>query len=435
MRWILFASILLSSLVVAGCFNDEVSAPGLDPATPEGATRPADSGVLLTREDLLSRPAKGIQGGADVAVTEFDADTLVVRPGDSLTLSATLANLGGQPAGGPFDAWIGVLDTDFEFGRLTVDSLAVGETRSGTVHYSVPVAKFAKAYPPGTYTLYCTHDFGDINPTNDFLLLNVQLLPDEPVGTIVIDVTPDEIMAGWTLTGPDGSSRTGNGDTTLWPMPAGEYTVEWFPVMGYPTPPPMQGVLTEGQIMTFNGRYSQGSSSFGMYFDQDATESCSPAGFLDHVTAYIIYRDPELIQIRGFECGFDITLPAQPGASIISAVTTTFPVPATDVGINDPGRGVYNLIVGFNYALGTVPATVVATLDILVLDQGEIDITLRAADPQSPPLDDLPKVVRNDYGLTSVSMAYAPGVPALVITGGDPCAAAVADFPVEQQDN
>ncbi len=172
------------------------------------------------------------------------------------------------------------------------------------------------------------------------------------------------------------------------------------------------------------GSYAQ--ETMRMFFNDNPTDpltdySCTTGNFLDHITAYIIYQNPSLTQTRGFECGYDVTLPGAKGAAINTSITASFPLQATDVGVDNSTAGTYNRIVGFSDPLATSTNTVLATLDIFILDSGEIDITMRPADPQSPPLDGNPKVVKSDFNLQSVPMWYGEGSPALIINPTGAC--------------
>ena len=78
--------------------------------------------------------------------------------------------------------------------------------------------------------------------------------PYQKEETIVIDQTPDAMAgAGWTLTGPQ--NETGSGDTTFTDMPAGAYTIAWNVVSGYVTPISAPQTLTDNGTITFNGVY------------------------------------------------------------------------------------------------------------------------------------------------------------------------------------
>jgi len=160
--------------------------------------------------------------------------------------------------------------------------------------------------------------------------------------------------------------------------------------------------------------------ALGMYFAANDS-SCTTGAFLDHITAYIVYLNPQLPETRGFECGYDLTLPAAKGAAINTNISVSFPVSATDVGVDDSPNGNYNRIVGYSGPVATSGATIMATLDIFVLDAGQIDITMRPASPQSPPLDGNPKVVKGNFDLLSVPQSNASGSASLVINGATPC--------------
>ena len=154
------------------------------------------------------------------------------------------------------------------------------------------------------------------------------------------------------------------------------------------------------------GSYAQ--ETLGMWFEQPDT-SCTTAAFLDHVTAHIVYMNPSIPSTRGFECGYDATLPGAKGAQINTNISVSFPIDVIDVGLDDSGAGTYNRIVGFSTPLPTTSATIMCILDIFVLDAGQINILMRPAAPQSPPIDGNPKVVKEDFNLVSVPLAHASG--------------------------
>ena len=86
--------------------------------------------------------------------------------------------------------------------------------------------------------------------------------PPADTGTIVIDQTPNALVgAGWTLTGPQ--TESGSGDATLADMPVGQYTLTWAAVSGYITPSSdTQTLATDGTI-TFSGTYVEDSADTG----------------------------------------------------------------------------------------------------------------------------------------------------------------------------
>jgi formylglycine-generating enzyme required for sulfatase activity len=80
--------------------------------------------------------------------------------------------------------------------------------------------------------------------------------------TIVIDQTPDVLAgAGWSLTGPQDES--GSGDMILADMPAGQYTIIWNEVTDYITPADDTQTLEADGTITFNGTYHQEGSHEG----------------------------------------------------------------------------------------------------------------------------------------------------------------------------
>ena len=77
-------------------------------------------------------------------------------------------------------------------------------------------------------------------------------------GQISIGMNPDDLSAGWTLSGPAGIKRTGVGSALLNGMPVGSYTLLWNPVPGYasPTPNPVTLSLTANSRRELFGNYN-----------------------------------------------------------------------------------------------------------------------------------------------------------------------------------
>jgi len=74
------------------------------------------------------------------------------------------------------------------------------------------------------------------------------------VGTIIIDQTPDVLVgAGWSLTGPQDGS--GSGDQTLTDMPLGDYTLTWDSLEGWAEPQGSTHTVSVGSTVTFPGTY------------------------------------------------------------------------------------------------------------------------------------------------------------------------------------
>ncbi|MBU8869545.1 MAG: formylglycine-generating enzyme family protein [Gemmatimonadales bacterium] len=76
---------------------------------------------------------------------------------------------------------------------------------------------------------------------------------EEFTGTIVINPTPDDIDAPWTLSGQ--TDQSGIGSSKLTEMPVGEYTLTWGNIPGYSTPSNQPQNLSDGGTITFSGTY------------------------------------------------------------------------------------------------------------------------------------------------------------------------------------
>ena len=85
----------------------------------------------------------------------------------------------------------------------------------------------------------------------------------QATGTIVIDPAPDSIDAPWTLTAPDGGTRTGAGDMTLANMAVGTYAITWEAVTGWNTPDEGEATLTEGGTITLSCTYTEEAVTTG----------------------------------------------------------------------------------------------------------------------------------------------------------------------------
>lgn len=238
-----------------------------------------------------------------------------------------------------------------------------------------------------------------------------------PVGTVVINPEPNAISAPWTLDGP-GGQQTGNGDVTLFDQLTGSYTITWEAVAGYDTPAGETLNLNSGQVITFAGTYvQQTSEAFGIWLDTAATQSCTEAAFLSHVAAYIVYSDPSVPSVRGFEAS--LTLTRASGTSFNTSVSKTYPVSATDVGNSSGAIGIYNFIVGYSEPVPTSANTVVVTLDFFFLEQESVHVALGASNPESPPITGQPAVVKEDFTLLDVGVGN--GMLDL-LSGGETCA-------------
>ncbi|NCQ34006.1 S8 family serine peptidase [bacterium] len=286
-------------------------------------------------------------------------------------------------------------------GDLTISSLAPGD-------YTVTWGAVAGYVTPagGTQTL----------AAGGSITFNGVYTP-VPVGTIVINAEPNAINAPWTLDGP-GGQQTGNGDVTLLGQLTGSYTITWGAVAGYDTPAGETLNLNSSQVITFAGTYvQQTSEAFGIWLDADATQSCAEAAFLSHVAAYIVYSDPSVPSVRGFEAS--LTLTRAGGATFNTSVSTTYPVSSIDVGLTNASAGIYNFITGYSVPVPTSTNTVMATLDFFMLELESVHVALGPSDPESPPITGQPAVVKEDFTLLDVGVGN--GLMDL-LSGGETCA-------------
>lgn len=78
------------------------------------------------------------------------------------------------------------------------------------------------------------------------------------LGTILVDVNPDGLNAPWTVSGPNGFFRSGNGDESLAEIELGTYTINFTPVSGWelPVPAMVTHVLTDGELFSATGTYT-----------------------------------------------------------------------------------------------------------------------------------------------------------------------------------
>jgi hypothetical protein len=142
--------------------------------------------------------------------------------------------------------------------------------------------------------------------------------------------------------------------------------------------------------------------NLGMYFDTQGDVVCRTAAFLNHVPAYILYTNPTLPSLRGFEMGLDLV------GAVNTSVAKSFPVPTTDVGANNTGGISYNFIAGFAAPMLTSPATVLCTLDIFFLDFTPVSFICGPSAPSSN-TDGLAMVMLEDFSLMGVDTSNMPG--------------------------
>jgi len=181
-------------------------------------------------------------------------------------------------------------------------TLPSGATASGSG------SAFLPSMPAGTYTIA----WGDVadwvspspNPHSEILEAGAELgllgeyIYAPPLGSIVVDVQPDDTYAPWSLSGPDGYALSGQGDRTLAALPLGEYTLIWGEVAFYFTPEvnPVTGQLGESEPLMIAGVYSPDDSidRVGIYADSLGTVRAVTIEPNTIVTVYIVAHLPSL---------------------------------------------------------------------------------------------------------------------------------------------
>jgi hypothetical protein len=154
------------------------------------------------------------------------------------------------------------------------------------------------------------------------------------------------------------------------------------------------------------------SDQLGLYFDQQGLEVCRQAGFATLNEIYLLYLNPTVEALHGFECSVTLRS-AQEVASVMT--TYSYATPAIDVGDYDSVHR--NLIVGFGEPLALSQATVLASTQILYFDEEPLDIVLGPADPASLGAE-TPLVLLEDFTLMAVGIS-TPDTPALQINAVD----------------
>ncbi len=74
-------------------------------------------------------------------------------------------------------------------------------------------------------------------------------------GDLVVNISPEALSPGWTVTGPCDYSLSGNADQVVNDVAVGDYSVAWQTVPGYITPQNQSLTLVQDGQITFNGNY------------------------------------------------------------------------------------------------------------------------------------------------------------------------------------
>jgi len=150
----------------------------------------------------------------------------------------------------------------------------------------------------------------------------------------------------------------------------------------------------------------------GFYFDPLGETIDLELATFSPFTLYIIYTNPTLESIRGFEC--DLAMYSDgPTQSII--LDTAYPVPQVDIGSKSQSRAMY--IVGFTEPIPTTPATVLAQVNLFYLDSSPLLFYQGPAEPASLG-SGLPVVMGEDFALLPTGLSVPDG-PAATVNGED----------------
>ncbi|PJA74766.1 hypothetical protein CO151_08530 [bacterium CG_4_9_14_3_um_filter_65_15] len=142
---------------------------------------------------------------------------------------------------------------------------------------------------------------------------------------------------------------------------------------------------------------------------------CQDVPFLSQPVLQLVWHNPSMAVVGGFECGWDL---AGSSTNYLTIFTIHFPIEAyaLDIGLKDPLAGDYNIICGFGSPLPTSKATVLATIDVVFLESAPndmIDLTLRNAIPPSFFGETRPIVASDTYELFPVELRHVAGSPSV----------------------
>jgi|GEM_PF-1720975 len=87
--------------------------------------------------------------------------------------------------------------------------------------------------------------------------------PTTPSGTVSVVCLPDTLAGAWTLKLPGGLLAVGAGDSTLYNLPVGDYSIAWEPLPDYATPAPDTLSMAQGSSIEFQGVYQRPDGDTG----------------------------------------------------------------------------------------------------------------------------------------------------------------------------
>lgn len=171
------------------------------------------------------------------------------------------------------------------------------------------------------------------------LAANYTADPD-PVGTVNIDITPNQINADWTLQRSGGSPQQGSGDETLTDLPTGQYTLTFEDVEDYltPLPNPRQFTLdpdeTQNIAVTYEEDPGGGGPSTGTVVVDPRPESINapwnlsgPSGYSTSGSGKMTLQDLDVgdytVSWQSVS-GWQTPNPSQQSLTLLASQTLTF---------------------------------------------------------------------------------------------------------------
>ena len=217
---------------------------------------------ILTLPDSTNQSGVGDQNLADMPVGEYSLvwDSVSGWNSPSPPSPQTLAKDGSITFTGDYVQQVGTVivnpEPDIANSTWTLiypDTSAISGTGNQTLQ-DQPVGNYSITWDP-------VSGWGNPAPSPGQLLSDAGTITFEGTytqnnDTILIFVDPEE--ATWTLTRPDRSNETGQGDRVFVNMPTGNYTIHWEELNGWNQPNPDTETLTlvvTGPPITFTGMY------------------------------------------------------------------------------------------------------------------------------------------------------------------------------------
>ena len=143
--------------------------------------------------------------------------------------------------------------------------------------------------------------------------------------------------------------------------------------------------------------------SMGVYFDLAGDSICRDCPFNSIANAYVLYTNPTVMAIYGFEARITV---ANSDGFAFTPIFFPPTLPQGGVIVGNNGNRVSN----YSSPLLTSPATLIVTISWFNLEVGTTNILIGPSLPSSGSLD-LPMVILDDYSLMHTGMSSLAGTP------------------------